>query len=83
MIDQLISNTITVTTVGQDNLVEFSVQRSAGGLTESVALSVAVPSEAGQTLRDVSALATQRGIGILQAMLRAQDPEGKLSIPSH
>lgn len=61
---------VTITTSGNSNRVEFAVQYNAEGPSETVSLSVIVPPVHEQSLQDAYKQATLRAIEILQKSLK-------------
>lgn len=74
MDEHFLYNSITVTTLGEQNQVDFSLQRLEGDLKERVSLSVLIPLGQAQTLLEVQKAAAQRAIELLQKVL-TYDPQ--------
>lgn len=69
-------NSITITTLGEQNQVEFAVQRTAGDQREHVALAVLIPLQGQLSIRDAQVQAIHRAIELLKMTLPEQQPPG-------
>jgi len=76
MNDQLNYNKITITTLREQNQIEFGVQRIEGALEESVLLKVLVPRTEQLSVLGAQEAAIRRAIQLLQMTLQDWTPEG-------
>ncbi|WP_194720797.1 hypothetical protein [Noviherbaspirillum malthae] len=66
------ANSVTVTSLGQKQLVEFVVQTNAEGAQETVSVTVSIPSKSDRTVAQTQKDAAQRAIDLLQIVLKGQ-----------
>lgn len=76
MNDQLNFNKITITTLREQNQIEFGVQRKEGALEESVLLKVLVPRTEQLSVLGAQEVAIRRAIQLLQMTLKDWTQEG-------